>query len=93
MKVIRKPSEKTEKIQHLKDVPPGSIIRLANVPFDEAMNSVDAPAFYIVVEEKPTKETDRVSLLPIDGRGGIIKRDADREVIAHEAELHIMPSA
>ncbi len=92
MKVIRKPSGRTEKIQKLKDVPPGSVVRFANVPFDEAVNA-EVSAFFIVVEEKPAKETDRVLLLPIDGKGGFIKRDGDREIIAHEVEIHIVPSS
>ena len=70
----------------------GTCFRWANVSYDEAMSS-DPPAFFKVVPKVPGKEgentNDRVPIMPIDGKSGIILRDGDRKVIVHQVEYFV----
>ena len=84
---IEKMPGKKEKRKALKNVLPGSVVRFPETPLEEVFTK-DAPAIYMVVDDK-TNPPDRITLISLDGKGCLIKRDADREVIEHDATIQI----
>lgn len=79
------------KTSQLGKVAAGEIFRFPNVKFEEAIIGHDEATFYMVINKQPA-HADRVSIMSIDGKT-VLERDADREVVVHQAELFISDNA
>ena len=88
MEIKKMPPNTAEKTTPLKDVEPGGVIRFAETTFEEALEG-EHPGFYTVIQAPANQPAEKVSLIPADGKGPTIIRDADRAVYVHEAKLLI----
>ncbi len=80
------PSGKVEKVTKLMAVPAGSVVRLQEFTFEEALMGADEATFYMTLA--PSDKPDKVGLVSLDGKS-LIYRDADRGVIVHKADIQV----
>ncbi len=79
-----------EKTQKLGDVAAGSVVRFSEFTFEEVISDKDEASFYMKVpNDSPNPQ--QVMLVSLDGKL-VIKRDADRQVVVHKAEVSVFPS-
>lgn len=89
---VQAPPATREKTMRLRDLKPGDVFRFPeSISYESALKAnVEEEGFFIVINLTP-QETGRVSVITADFKQ-VLKRDGDRTVIIHEAELLIAES-